>query len=341
MRTNVNYEHLNNAPNVVTGSHQLTTMDIVGRHGSIPVRQHHYTRTNEGQTMYQNSTEDLVNLIQQTIRDELNIPPKLSYSNRSYQRNNRPNYNNNRNNIYPYHNNYGQYNQDNRRNDQYQHNQPQPRRDYYQNSQSYSAPQQPPPHASQSNLNGQSNTQQITKPINQQTKQHPLNVILNYNEYDDNKQYKDLYSAVRPERPPEVLNATPYAKAKVPRIKRKQTEPTTTKKITTRNHLEEIPITTNPITIPQDIEMETDASVKSTTQEKQKKPRIKRTPPKIDYQIGKDVLDQKANISVRDLITVSPAMRRQLVVYGYCMKLSQTLIVCTGFALLTKHLHAS
>ncbi|KAG1154450.1 hypothetical protein G6F60_013181 [Rhizopus arrhizus] len=134
---------------------------------------------------------------------------------------------------------------------------------------------------------------------------------------------------VRPERPPEVLNATPYAKAKVPRIKRKQTEPTTTKKITTRNHLEEIPITTNPITIPQDIEMETDASVKSTTQEKQKKPRIKRTPPKIDYQIGKDVLDQKANISVRDLITVSPAMRRQLVVYGYCMKLSQTLIVCT------------
>ncbi|KAG0863232.1 hypothetical protein G6F15_013329 [Rhizopus arrhizus] len=291
--------------------------------------------------MYQNSTEDLVNLIQQTIRDELNIPPKLSYSNRSYQRNNRPNYNNNRNNIYPYHNNYGQYNQDNRRNDQYQHNQPQPRRDYYQNSQSYSAPQQPPPHASQSNLNGQSNTQQITKPINQQTKQHPLNVILNYNEYDDNKQYKDLYSAVRPERPPEVLNATPYAKAKVPRIKRKQTEPTTTKKITTRNHLEEIPITTNPITIPQDIEMETDASVKSTTQEKQKKPRIKRTPPKIDYQIGKDVLDQKANISVRDLITVSPAMRRQLVVYGYCMKLSQTLIVCTGFALLTKHLHAS
>lgn len=62
--------------------------------------------------------------------------------------------------------------------------------------------------------------------------------------------------------------------------------------------------------------METDASVKTTTQEKQKKPRIKRTPPKIDYQIGKDVLDQKANISVRDLITVSPAMRRQLV--GEC-----------------------
>ncbi|KAG1136502.1 hypothetical protein G6F37_013715 [Rhizopus arrhizus] len=62
--------------------------------------------------------------------------------------------------------------------------------------------------------------------------------------------------------------------------------------------------------------METDASVKGTTQEKQKRPRIKRTPPKIDYQIGKDVLDQKANISVRDLITVSPAMRRQLV--GEC-----------------------
>ncbi|KAG0971636.1 hypothetical protein G6F29_014008 [Rhizopus arrhizus] len=146
MRTNVNYEHLNNAPNVVTGSHQLTTMDIVGRHGSIPVRQHHYTRTNEGQTMYQNSTEDLVNLIQQTIRDELNIPPKLSYSNRSYQRNNRPNYNNNRNNIYPYHNNYGQYNQDNRRNDQYQQNQPQPRREYYQNNQTNQPHQQSSQH---------------------------------------------------------------------------------------------------------------------------------------------------------------------------------------------------
>ena len=59
--------------------------------------------------------------------------------------------------------------------------------------------------------------------------------------------------------------------------------------------------------------METNTSVKGTTQEKQKRPRIKRTPPKIDYQIGKDVLDQKASISVRDLITVSPAMRRQLI----------------------------
>jgi hypothetical protein len=76
----------------------------------------------------------------------------------------------------------------------------------------------------------------------------------------------------------------------------------TTRRITTRNHLEEIPITTNPITIPQDIEMETNASVKGTTQEKQKRSRIKRTPPKIDYQIGKDILDQKASISIRDLI---------------------------------------
>ena len=59
--------------------------------------------------------------------------------------------------------------------------------------------------------------------------------------------------------------------------------------------------------------MKTNTSVKGTTQEKQKRPRIKRTPPKIDYQIGKDVLDQKASISVRDLITVSPAMRRQLI----------------------------
>ncbi|EIE77227.1 hypothetical protein RO3G_01931 [Rhizopus delemar RA 99-880] len=31
LRTNVNYEHLNNAPNVVTGSYQLSTMDIVGQ----------------------------------------------------------------------------------------------------------------------------------------------------------------------------------------------------------------------------------------------------------------------------------------------------------------------
>ncbi|EIE80572.1 hypothetical protein RO3G_05277 [Rhizopus delemar RA 99-880] len=31
LRTNVNYEHLNNAPNAVTGSHQLSTMDIVGQ----------------------------------------------------------------------------------------------------------------------------------------------------------------------------------------------------------------------------------------------------------------------------------------------------------------------
>ena len=58
--------------------------------------------------------------------------------------------------------------------------------------------------------------------------------------------------------------------------------------------------------------MDTELPIEENKTPTSKKPRAKRTSPKIDYNIGDDVLNQKANISVRDLITVSPAMRREL-----------------------------
>ncbi|KAG1125712.1 hypothetical protein G6F37_013908 [Rhizopus arrhizus] len=58
--------------------------------------------------------------------------------------------------------------------------------------------------------------------------------------------------------------------------------------------------------------MDTELPIEENKTPTPKKPRAKRTSPKIDYNIGDDVLNQKANISVRDLITVSPAMRREL-----------------------------
>jgi len=75
IRTKAHYEHLTTTPNMVTGPTQLTTMEVVGRQSSAPIR-HNHIGANE--TMYRSSPEDLVNLIQQAIRDELNIPPKLS-----------------------------------------------------------------------------------------------------------------------------------------------------------------------------------------------------------------------------------------------------------------------
>ncbi|KAG1059502.1 hypothetical protein G6F41_013418 [Rhizopus arrhizus] len=133
---------------MVTGHTQLTTMEVVGRQSSAPIR-HNHIGANE--TMYRSSPEDLVNLIQQTIRDELNITPKLSYSNRNYNRNNRPSYNNynDRNNNYPHYNNYGETHYGNGKYDQYHNSHPPSRREYKQNNQ-YEKPRQYPSQSQQS-----------------------------------------------------------------------------------------------------------------------------------------------------------------------------------------------
>ncbi|KAG1124026.1 hypothetical protein G6F38_013931 [Rhizopus arrhizus] len=66
-----------------------------------------------------------------------------------------------------------------------------------------------------------------------------LNAILT-DKYN-NKQ-KDLYAAIRPERPPDVATATPYPNSRpTNKEKGKQVaKPTITRKVTTRSHIEEV-----------------------------------------------------------------------------------------------------
>ncbi|KAG1035866.1 hypothetical protein G6F43_013160 [Rhizopus delemar] len=156
----------------------------------------HHTQYNGNQHIRPNQQQDLIGLIQQAIRQELNS--------QQYQqqptRNNRYNgYNNNYNRSGRYGNNdnNGRYDNSNRN---YMSNQ---RRSYdlpaikkllgsvaFDNSQK----------------NGQLNTQKDTKSINNHQQQQ-LNAILT-DKY--NSKQKDLYAAIRPERPPDVATITPY-----------------------------------------------------------------------------------------------------------------------------------
>ena len=57
--------------------------------------------------------------------------------------------------------------------------------------------------------------------------------------------------------------------------------------------------------------MDTDVPIQEKP--KRRMPRTKRTPPEIKYDIVSDVLKQKADIEIGDLITVAPSLRRKLV----------------------------
>ncbi|KAG0925751.1 hypothetical protein G6F57_016605 [Rhizopus arrhizus] len=161
--------------------------------------------------------------------------------------------------------------------------------------------------------NGQSDTQNIKKSINKQQQQstQQLNAILTQNEeeYTD----KELYSAIRPEKPPEVRRGVPYTKSKLPNQKKPAKESTTNRKVITRSHLEEIKPTTNSqTTATQNVEMETDLPIEPIKRRTLKK----RSQPDVSYDIVTDVLDKPANISVRDLISSTPRYRRDLI--GAC-----------------------
>lgn len=161
--------------------------------------------------------------------------------------------------------------------------------------------------------NGQSNTHQHTKSINKPTSQHHLNALITEGEYDPYNH--DLYAAVRPDRPPEVISArtAPYNKGK-PSPKRKEPEkPTVTKRVTTRRHMEEInQPSIQKITTDQNMDMDTELPIEIKDNQPTKKKITKRRKPEISYDIAADVLDKPANISVRDLIITVPALRRQL-----------------------------
>ncbi|KAG1446250.1 hypothetical protein G6F57_017367 [Rhizopus arrhizus] len=63
----------------------------------------------------------------------------------------------------------------------------------------------------------------------------------------------------------------------------------------------------------QNIQLDTELPIQPKTIDKKKKPRAKRLPFEIKYDIVSDVLNQKADIDIGDLIKVAPTLRRKLV----------------------------
>ncbi|KAG1611852.1 hypothetical protein G6F44_013448 [Rhizopus delemar] len=59
--------------------------------------------------------------------------------------------------------------------------------------------------------------------------------------------------------------------------------------------------------------MDTDLPIQRKVTEKSNKPRTRRIEPDIKYDIISDVLKQKADIEIGDLITVAPSLRKKLV----------------------------
>jgi hypothetical protein len=121
-----------------------------------------------------------------------------------------------------------------------------------------------------------------------------------------------LYTAIRPEKPPEATRAVPYTKTRTTAQKKTAKPTAVTKRVTTRSHLEEIkPSTNNQTYTNQDIEMETDLPIESI-----KKKQPKRTQSTLSYVIAADILDRPTNATFRDLINDVPKYRRQLA--GVC-----------------------
>ncbi|KAG1509391.1 hypothetical protein G6F45_012154 [Rhizopus arrhizus] len=275
---------------------QLSTMDVGRKFENTQYHSSHNTQHHNNGLPQQNNQSDILNLIQQTIRNELNTQQSTGRSyNKTYRSNNNGNYSNgNYKGNFNYHNN-GNYNSGNYNNGHGE-------RTHRLNISTI--------HQETEN-NGQSNTQYNQKSINQQ--QQHLNAILTQSE-DRHSRQKDLYAAIRPERPPEVTPGIPYTKGRLATQDKQKKPAVTTRRITTKKHLEEIRPENSSVNDTA-VRMETDLPMeKVQTKTPRKNPR--REPPVISYDIVKDVLDQPANISVRDLITTTPRLRKDLI--GAC-----------------------
>ncbi|KAG1493568.1 hypothetical protein G6F47_012858 [Rhizopus delemar] len=275
---------------------QLSTMDVGRKFENTQYHSSHNTQHHNNGLPQQNNQSDILNLIQQTIRNELNTQQSTGRSyNKTYHSNNNGNYSNgNYKGNFNYHNN-GNYNSGNYNNGHGE-------RTHRLNISTI--------HQETEN-NGQSNTQYNQKSINQQ--QQHLNAILTQSE-DRHSRQKDLYAAIRPERPPEVTPGIPYTKGRLATQDKQKKPAVTTRRITTKKHLEEIRPENSSVNDTA-VRMETDLPMeKVQTKTPRKNPR--REPPVISYDIVKDVLDQPANISVRDLITTTPRLRKDLI--GAC-----------------------
>lgn len=151
--------------------------------------------------------------------------------------------------------------------------------------------------------------------------------MLTDNEHQYCTCHKDLYAAVRSERPPDVTTA-PYAKAIRTSKGKQSTGPSSNKRVITRTHIGEInpaPAQVNN-TVPAYQQMQPrqepmEADIQMEESPKPKKPRTKRTPSEIKYDIVTDALKHRADIEIGDLIAVAPTLQRKLV-SGYRPKRS-------------------
>ncbi|KAG1535373.1 hypothetical protein G6F49_013186 [Rhizopus delemar] len=264
------------------------------------------------QSVHTNSQHDLVNLIQETIRSELNLHQHSSQPTRNYNRRPRyDNYNNFHNNEYNRNgNNSYNYRSDNRYRNNYDHSYGRYEYDNHNPPLSKSAIKKLNGSVAFDNQkNGQSNTQHNNKPIKQQNQQHNLNVILTQNEYDNTYQAQDLYAAIRPEHPPEVLSSKPYSK---PTTREKWKQPSSasvTRRVNKRNQVKETSnMPKQPIQATGSMEVDSDLPIEI----KPKPIKRKTKAPPIRYDIVSDVMNQKADISVGDLMVAAPTLRRKL-----------------------------
>ena len=125
--------------------------------------------------------------------------------------------------------------------------------------------------------------------------------------------HKDLYAAVRSERPPDVIPA-PFAKTIRTSKGKQPAGPSVNKRVTARTHIEEINST--PIQVNDTVPIHQPIQPRQGPMEersKPKKPRTKRSSPEIKYDIVTDVLKHKADIEIGDFIAVAPSLRRKLV----------------------------
>ncbi|KAG1527153.1 hypothetical protein G6F45_004642 [Rhizopus arrhizus] len=90
-------------------------------------------------------------------------------------------------------------------------------------------------------------------------------------------------------------------------------EPSVTKRVTTRSHIEEVNPTIRPKASIQPQHIDVDMDLPIQEKPNRKSPRVKRTQPDIKYDIALDLLRYKADIAINDLITVAPSLRRKLV----------------------------
>lgn len=189
-------------------------------------------------------------------------------------------------------------------------------------------------------INDQSNTHNQHKHINQNNQRHQINAMMTEREYNKNIGHSGFYAAVRPERPPEIATV-PYPKEKPTKKGKQPARPSSSRRITTRSHMEGTnqslgqqayqqpfqpvhqPITyqqpqqfVQPTSLPiqqQHIQLDIELPIQPKTTEKPKKPRTRKPPSEIKCDIVSDVLNQKADIDIGNLIKIAPTLRRKLV----------------------------